>query len=91
MATNYERGRAYEYRAKRELEAQGYTVIRSSGSHGPHDLIAFRGNEKVRCIQIKRTKSPAGVKQLLGKFQPLPADTYNQEMWVWFGGRWHVS
>lgn len=91
---NYLRGRAYEYKAKKYLEEQGYTVVRTAGSHGPWDLIAIRGEEKVRCIQIKRTKSPSGVKQLLGKFIPTSngySYPYVHEMWVWYDGRWYFS
>ncbi len=96
MATNYQRGVAYEYKAKKQLEEDGYTVIRAAGSHGPFDLIAFRGAEPVRCIQIKRTKAKGGVKQLLGKFTPINNSVIEQrpyvhEMWVWYGGRWYTS
>lgn len=37
---NYRKGRAAEYRAKRELEKQGWTVHRSAGSHGV-DLVCL--------------------------------------------------
>lgn len=50
--TNYTRGRNLEYKVKKELEAQGYLVIRSSGSHSPFDLIAMRMDE-IRFIQLK--------------------------------------
>jgi len=39
--TNYTRGRAFEYKCKHDLQAMGYTVLRTAGSHGPADLIAF--------------------------------------------------
>jgi Holliday junction resolvase len=38
--TNYARGRAFEYRIKKHLEALGYRVIRSAASHSPIDLLA---------------------------------------------------
>lgn len=95
MATHYSRGRAYEYKAKQELEREGYTVIRSAGSHGPYDLIAFKGPQPVRCIQIKRTSSPGGVKALLSKWKPNTqgySDThYVEELWVWYKDRWYTS
>jgi len=91
---NYLTGRAYEYKAKKVLEEDGYTVIRAAGSHGLWDLIAVRGTEPVRCIQIKRTKSPGGVKQLFGRFKPQvngDASThYVHELWVWYKGQWHT-
>lgn len=94
MATHYSRGRAYEYKAKQELEADGYTVIRAAGSHGPYDLIAFKGPEPVRCIQIKHTKVAGGPEALLKKWKPTAgysAENYREELWVWYGGKWHKS
>jgi len=40
--TNYERGRAYEYKIKKQLEGEGWTVVRTAGSHGPFDLISIK-------------------------------------------------
>lgn len=39
--THYARGRAFEYRIKKQLEKLGYFVIRSAGSHGLVDLVMF--------------------------------------------------
>ncbi len=39
---NYIAGRRFEYKIKKLYEKQGYTVLRSSGSHGFADLIAVR-------------------------------------------------
>jgi Holliday junction resolvase len=38
---NYVRGRAFEYRVKKELETKGYMVVRSAGSKSPFDLVAI--------------------------------------------------
>ena len=92
--TNYSRGRYYEYKAKKELEAQGYTILRSAGSHGPWDLTAFKDEEPVRCVQIKYTKSERGMKRLLNTFKPILVrgqSHYQTELWVWFKGKWHIS
>lgn len=52
MSTRYERGRDAEYRAIRDLEAQGFAAFRTAGSHGGADVIAI--NESgVRLIQCK--------------------------------------
>lgn len=84
---NYRRGVAIERKAKDELELVGYTVIRSAGSHGPWDLVAFKGDEPVRCIQCKRAATLIGAKRLAQKFSnpPLPVSfkTYKHEVWVW--------
>lgn len=37
---NYESGRRFEYRVRDYLEAKGYLVMRTAGSHSPFDLIA---------------------------------------------------
>lgn len=57
---NYKRGRAKEYRIKKQLEHEGWFVIRSAGSHSPVDLIALyraikgpAGILQVRLIQVK--------------------------------------
>jgi Holliday junction resolvase len=39
--TNYQRGAAFEHRVKRDLEAHGYSVVRSAGSHSEADLVAL--------------------------------------------------
>jgi hypothetical protein len=93
---NYINGRAYEYKAKQLLEAQGYTTIRTAGSHGPYDLLAMKSGEKVRCIQIKRTKAPGGSQRLLRAFQrahPTPTvdQAYVEELWVWYAGKWSTT
>lgn len=38
--SNYQRGANHERRAKANLEAQGYFVMRSAGSHSKIDLLA---------------------------------------------------
>jgi Holliday junction resolvase len=53
--TNYTRGRALEYRVKAHLEAKGYYVFRTAGSHSLFDLLAFR-SDVVRLIQVKSKK-----------------------------------
>lgn len=50
--TRYITGRTYEYRSIELLKQKGYAVIRSAGSHGPWDLVAFRGDE-VLFVQVK--------------------------------------
>ena len=49
----YGRGRAAEHRARVTLEAAGYTVVRSAGSRGPADLVAWNA-QGWRLIQVKR-------------------------------------
>lgn len=39
---NYAAGRRYEYACKKKLEAEGWTVLRTAGSHGDADLVGYR-------------------------------------------------
>ncbi len=47
----YRKGRSLEWRAKKELQEEGYVVIRSAGSKGPVDLVAFN-RSCFRLIQV---------------------------------------
>lgn len=38
---NYTKGRRLEHRARQILETAGFSVVRSAGSKGPADLVAF--------------------------------------------------
>ena len=63
MVTNYERGRAFEYRVKQFLEKQGYFVVRSAGSKFP-DLIAIK-HGKVLAVEVKKYKpSPSTLQEV---------------------------
>lgn len=53
---NYQRGRRFEWEVKKDLESQGWIVVRTAGSHGLWDIIAFRdigGEIRARLIQCK--------------------------------------
>lgn len=41
----YGRGRRYEYKISKKLRAEGWTVLRTAGSHGLFDLIAIKPPE----------------------------------------------
>ena len=49
----YNAGRAFEYKIKKHLEAQGYFVVRAAGSRGPVDLVAFQNDSWPLFIQCK--------------------------------------
>ena len=55
--TNYEKGRRAEYKAMHQLRDDGYTVLRTAGSHGIYDVVAWNPDE-VRFIQVKRDCKP---------------------------------
>jgi hypothetical protein len=51
-------GRNLEWEVRHELEADGYSVIRSAGSKGAVDLIAIKAGQ-VLFVQVKRTTPPS--------------------------------
>ena len=57
--TTYSNGAARERRIMHKLEKQGWYCIRSAGSHGIIDIVAFKratyGGYTTRFIQSKRT------------------------------------
>ena len=52
MANHYASGARLERLVKLELEAKGYHVTRSAGSHGAIDLVAINAR-RIRLIQVK--------------------------------------
>ena len=64
---NYLAGRRFEYRVKKYYENQGFTVLRTSGSHGFADLVAVKNDARIIIfIQCKNRKP---TKQELKKFE----------------------
>lgn len=77
--TNYNRGVRWERKVKSIYEAKGYTVLRTAGSHGAFDLIAFKADDMeggyvVRLIQCKVLKKPTKnqAKNMTAKFVSSP-------------------
>ena len=62
MTTNYQKGRQFEYRVKKDIESQGYYVIRSPASRGPFDLLCIKEG-RVVAIQCKIQKDSFSKKQ----------------------------
>ena len=50
--SNYERGRAFEYKCRNKLREKGWIVARMAGSHGAGDLLAGKGGESMM-VQCK--------------------------------------
>jgi Holliday junction resolvase len=51
------RDSGFEYRVVDKYQKMGWQVIRSAGSHGIADLIAYKSGEKDHLIQCKNVKS----------------------------------
>ena len=85
--TNYQRGADRERYVQKELEKYGYRTIRSAGSHGDWDVIAYNGIG-FRLIQIKyfqkHTSIPAVVREQLEEIR-VPPNT-SKEWWSYAKG-----
>jgi len=55
MVTNYQRGRAFEYRVKKYFEDLGYFMGRSAGSKFP-DLFGFNGHGDTILVECKTNR-----------------------------------
>lgn len=83
---NLLRGSRAERRAKKELEAQGYLVVKSGRSLGIFDLIAI-GKSDILLLQIKRRKEKRGMSKYqkdivaIKKFE-CPS-LCKKMMWIW--------
>ena len=53
--SNYSRGANLERKIKKRLESEGWFVVRSAGSKGLVDLVAFASGQKPVFIQVKLT------------------------------------
>jgi Holliday junction resolvase len=53
-----QKGRNFERLCKRALESQGWLVVKSGGSLGAADLVAFRGDHQPWFVQCKATSVP---------------------------------
>ena len=81
-----------ERKLKAKLEAEGWIVFRTAGSHGFFDLIAVHPNTgQVRFMQVKSTKG--NIKPLFQQFLAnlaLPNyNHYTRELWVWKDATWY--
>lgn len=56
MNSNYQRGTRFERTLLTLLEKDGYSTLRTAGSHGFADIVALNSNH-VRMIQCKVTKA----------------------------------
>jgi len=94
---NYRKGIKAEYRLKRALEEQDWVVVRSAGSHGFWDLVAFRfkpGFVDILLLQVKASEPPAKTMQVVinrGRFRALEAVVYVQGRAVFLSRRRQLS
>lgn len=82
--TGYAKGARREYASKRLLEAAGYAVVRTAGSHGAFDLVAFSAAD-VLLVQVKSRDWPGLVERAVLRAFPAPPGTRKQA-WRWRDG-----
>ena len=81
---NYIAGRRFEYKVKKYYEKKGYTVLRTSGSHGFADLIAVRNKESLKRIVFIQCKNRKPTKQETKEFEEFSwLNVVDMHTWVW--------
>lgn len=88
--SRYAKGARLERLARHELERRGYAVIRSAGSKGAVDLVAFSPH-RILLVQVKGGRVTSADKQKLAAF-PAPK-IVRRQLWQRANGRfaWQVS
>lgn len=81
-ATNYNKGKRYEYKTRKVLEERGYYVMRSGASKGLADLLAFNKNELL-VIQVKSGKSPFRSEDKKKFLELKVPDNAKKQLWSW--------
>ena len=83
LIPNKDRGSRYERIAKKELERQGYMVVRSGSSLGVFDLWAYNQNE-LKLIQCKATKSNVKFNDVREELKKIKVPAFcSKELWIW--------
>lgn len=84
----YSKGRRFEYKIMRLLKADGYNVLRSAGSHGLYDIVAWNSKE-VRFIQAKHKDyvSPQEINKIWEDSMPAVC---RREIWYLKNGRINI-
>ena len=83
MTTNYKSGTRVERSIVAFLKSKGYTVLRSAGSKGAIDIVAYN-SVRVRFIQAKTTKRDyVSYTKELGELKALEVpDCVEKEFWA---------
>jgi len=84
----YTRGYRLEREVRNILKKEGYTVIRSAGSKGLWDLVAYNAQE-FRLIQIKKGRVPVREREII-KAEKTPSNT-SKEIWVAKDSKWAIE
>lgn len=66
---NYLRGRRFEYERMKFYREKGYEVLRSAGSHGDFDLVAYDFPRPVLLVQCKVVNTKKQATRLIINFE----------------------
>jgi hypothetical protein len=89
------KGNIAEWKAKKVLINEGYTVYISKGSHGAADLIAFN-NVETRLIQVKSTRYTNLLWEIIYKKdidrlkKEITPQNYKKELWIKSRNKWII-
>lgn len=87
---NYARGRRAEYKVIEKLRAEGYTTIRSAGSKGLWDIVAYKwASMRWVVIQVKRNKKPSLKETKALKKEKVPFAA--KELWLLQDGQKEIG
>lgn len=75
--SNYTRGRAKEYAFMKMMREDGFTTLRTAGSHGDWDIICYKDGGALHLFQLKYTEDGKVTKDELKRFEdaPIPDNT----------------
>ena len=86
----YRRGARVERLLRKKLESEGYYVVRSAGSKGAVDLVAWNYNH---CLVIQVAKIGVKTKKDFDRLRTVPITGYNffRYMYEYDRGKWKVT
>jgi len=89
MANQYRRGARVERLLKKKLEADGFYVVRSAGSKGVIDILAWN---KIGCLAIQVALAGVKTKRDFDKLRAMPtAPLMFRYMYEYDRGEWKVT
>jgi len=80
--SKYTKGRSYEYKTMKILEAKGYSCTRAAGSHGIYDIIAWNDKHTI-FIQVKYNCNLIKDEKIKFLDNIIPPNSY-KEVWVYY-------
>lgn len=96
MKNPYAAGRRAEYKCVQQLKREGFNAVRTAGSHGPFDVVAWN-RAGVRFIQVKKTKDFLRISPILTlarrTFEDADFPIWAQhavEIWIHHQGRFFI-